>query len=243
MKTKTLLLSLLSGAFLCFSTASYAQYHHSGSSSGGSGDGAFDEGQNYFDLGVGFVGGGSGYSSTVEDFSSGGTGNSYSTSSTPGIRIDWEHAKSEHIGYGLIFQYQSAKFTDNYSYQTQNYTITGYDQFGDPIYAYTTTTNNYTDTWTLTFITIAAQAAYHFSAGKNFDPYAGVTLGYVVGSVSYSSTNTDGLAFSGSASAIALGAHVGARYLFSDHIGAFAEFAYCTNYGENYVNVGLTFKF
>lgn len=239
MKTKSLFLTLLAGTFLCFSTASFAQYHHSSGSSGGSGDGAFDEGVNDIDVGVGFVGGEAGYFSTIESFSSGGSGDSYTKSVTPGIRIDWEHGKSEHIGYGLIFQYQSAKFTDTYT--SQNYTITGYDQFGDPIYAFTNT--SYSDTYTVTLMTLAVQGAYHFTASKNFDPYVGVTLGYVIGSVTFSSTNSGGLAFSGSAAGIALGAHAGARYLFSDHIGAFAELAYCTNYGENYVNLGLTFKF
>jgi hypothetical protein len=234
MKTKTLLLTLTAGALLCFSNASFAQYHSSGSnSSSGSGDGAFDEGSNVFDVGVGFAGGVGQYFNTIEDFSA-GSGSSYSSSSTPGIRVDWEHGKNEHIGYGLIFQYQSASVSDTYTTET----VTGYDAFGDPIYSTTTATDKYT----LTFLTFAVQGAYHFTVNKNFDPYVGLTLGYVDASISYSSTNAGAIGFSGSATGIALGAHAGARYLFTDHIGAFAEFAYCTNEGENIVNVGLTFK-
>jgi len=100
----------------------------------------------------------------------------------------------------------------------------------------------YTDKYSLTWLTIAVQGAYHFTAGKNFDPYVGITLGYVDASISYSSSNSGGVGFAGSATGLALGGHVGARYLFSDHIGVFAEFAYCTNEGENYANLGLTLK-
>jgi len=234
MKTKTLFLGLLAGAFLCFSNTSYAQYHNGGS--GGSGDGAFDEGNNVFDVGVGFVGGVNGYFSTLEGLEVGGSGYSYSNSATPGIRIDWEHGKNEHIGYGVIFDYQGGSQTTTYTEQTYN----GYNPITfQPEYTNTT----YTDKWSLTWITIAAQAAYHFTVNKSFDPYVGATLGYVLATASYSETPANGgIALSASAAGIALGAHVGARYLFSDHIGVFAELAYCTNEGENIVNLGLTFK-
>jgi hypothetical protein len=232
MKTKTLFLSLLAGAFLCFSNASYAQYHSGGS---GSGDGAFDEGSNVFGVGVGFVGGINSYFTTLQGLEVSGSGYSYSNSATPGIRLDWEHGKSEHIGYGIIFDYQGGSSKATYTEQV----YTGYNPVTfQPEYTNTT----YTDTWSLTWITIAAQVAYHFTASKNFDPYVGATLGYVLATASYSTTNTGGLALSASAAGVALGVHAGARYLFSDHIGAFAELAYCTNEGENYVNLGLTFK-
>jgi hypothetical protein len=241
MKTKTLFLTLFAGAFLCFSNASYGQYHSSSShssssSSSGSGDGAFDEGVNDIGVGVGFVGGISTYFNTLEGFEVGGSGYSFSNSSTPGIRLDWEHGKSEHIGYGVIFCYQGGSSKSTYT-QTN---VTGYDpNTGFPIYS----TATYTDTWSLTWITIAAQVAYHFTASKNFDPYIGATLGYVLATASFSTTNSGSEGLSASAAGIALGAHAGARYLFSDHIGAFAELAYCTNEGENYVNLGISFKF
>ena len=228
MKTKTLLLSLFAGAFLCFSNAAYAQYHSGGSS--GSGDAAFDEGTNVVSVGVGFVGGISGYFNTLEGLEIGGSGYSFSESSTPGIRVDWEHGKNEHFGYGIIFDYQGGSLTSSYS------DISGYNSNFQPIYT------TYSDKWSLTWITLAARVAYHFNVNKSFDPYIGATLGYVLATASYSSDNA-GLGLSASAAGIALGIQAGARYYFSDHIGAFAELAYCTNEGANIVNVGIAFKF
>lgn len=139
------------------------------------------------------------------------------------------------MGYGLIFDYQSATFNDTYTQTVE----TGFDpNTGMPTFS----TASYTDKFAVTLITIAARVTYHFSAGSNFDPYIGATIGYVTGSFTFSSSNPDGGDLSVSGTGIALGIQAGARYYFSSHIGAFGELAYCTNYGVNLVNVGLTFK-
>lgn len=236
MKTKKLIVSLFSVAFLCFSSASYAQYHSSGggsSENSGSGDGAFSEGVNMFGVGVGFAGGLGGASSLVNAFAY--SGSSYSASSSPGIRVTWDHGKNDHISYGLIFGYQSTTFTDNYTEST----MTGFDpNTGFPIYS----NESYTDKYKLSLITFAARGAYHFGGSAKFDPYIGILLGYASASFSFSSTDPGAGSESISATGLALGAQLGANYYFSDHIGVYAELAFATNYSENIVNVGLSFK-
>jgi hypothetical protein len=236
MKKKTLFLGLVAGALLCFSNASYAQFHsesHSSSSSESSGGNAFDEGANIFDVGVGFAGGLSGATTLVSGLAY--PGSSYSASSSPGFRITWDHGKNNHISYGLIFGYQSATFTDGYTESG----ISGFDpNTGFPIYS----TESYTDKYKLSLITFAARGAYHFGGGAKFDPYIGITIGYATASFSFSSTDPNSIGGSVSGTGIALGAQVGANYYFSDHIGVFGELAFATTYSENIVNLGLSIK-
>jgi hypothetical protein len=216
MKLKTLIFAVLAGIFLCGTNISYAQYYHSD----GSVNGAFDEGNNVFDLGVGFGGGSAALNSL---FTTTGYGNlSYSNNVLPGIRLNWEYGKNKHVGYGIILEYQGATFSDNYIY----------------------TNENYTDKYTVSLITIGAQIAYHFTVNPYFDPYIGVTIGYIIASFDFSSTNPNP-ANEGAISltGIVLGAHAGARYYFSNHIGIFAEVDYATNYAMNYGNAGLVLYF
>src|SRR5271170_4008031 len=98
MKTKTLFLTLLAGVFLCFSNASYAQYHSSG---GGSGDDAWGQGNSVLSLGIGFGGGLSSYSYL------GG----WSTSASPGYMISFDHAINQNWGLGGAITYATSTLT------------------------------------------------------------------------------------------------------------------------------------
>jgi hypothetical protein len=61
---------------------------------------------------------------------------------------------------------------------------------------------------------------YHFNFLKNLDTYAGLTLGYVI-------QTFDGGDYSGSAyegvSFFLFGVNIGARYFFTESIGAYLE--------------------
>ena len=94
----------------------------------------------------------------------------------------------------------------------------------------------YAGDFTATGVLLRARASYHFSLGgdigEKLDPFAGVSLGYVV--TSYSS------GYGGSkASALAAGAFAGAHYYFTQNFGAFAELSS----SFTLFNTGLTFKF
>lgn len=232
MKTKTLFLSLLAGAFLCFSNASYAQYHSSG---GGSGDGAWDQGASAINLGIGFLGNGAG------NVASGA-----SASVAPAFELSYERGLNEHWGIGLNITYQSASATSSYSGIDYNYAT--FQQF-----TYTTT-----DKYSVSLLNFDIRGAYHFSAGAKFDPYIGLALGYCDASATDNTTSTDpniaSSSSTGSITGVEFGLFVGGRYYFSDHIGAWAELQYTDasfSYGgystsinaADILNLGITFKF
>jgi hypothetical protein len=96
--------------------------------------------------------------------------------------------------------------------------------------------------WNYTFVYAGARASYHLAevlnlADKKFDPYAGATLGlrYAGYSDNYGYDNYVSPYNSG----LYLGIHVGARYLFSEKLGGFAE----VGYGVSALRLGLTAKF
>jgi hypothetical protein len=76
------------------------------------------------------------------------------------------------------------------------------------------------------------------------DTYAGVTLGYVIqtGDVKYKgaasslgrNTSYDGVSF------LLFGANIGARYFFTNNIGAYLELGYS---GLQVASIGLALKF
>ncbi len=247
MKTKTLFLTLFAGAFLCFSNASYAQYHTSGnsySSSGaansGVGDGAFAEGDKFTDIGVGFVG------STEGD----AVGSGYSSSVGPAIEIKGEKAVSDHIGIGFGFSYQGASATDTYTTQDVVY--------NPNTYQYTIENFTETDKASVSLMQFNLRGAYHLASTDKLDPYAGIGLGYcdLFGTTTSTSTdpNFEGSSGTFGTAGLEYGLFVGARYFFSDHVGAWFEVQYfrCTvsNDGysasfvsSNYLNLGISFKF
>jgi len=92
---------------------------------------------------------------------------------------------------------------------------------------------------------------YHFVNNTNLDVYAGLKLGYVIlngesNITMTTSSDDDSDANStvnmnlntGPVSHLGYGAQVGARYMFSDNFGAFAE----VGYGISILKLGLTYK-
>lgn len=211
MKTKILLFSLFAGAFLCFSNTSYAQHSSDGIN-----------GQNMIDVGIGFGGGLASYS-----FVAGGTG-----SVTPEIVGRFDHGISANWTIGGMIAYQSYSYSDAFQDYNSNYVL-----------------NNYTEKWSFTAISVLVRGAYHFTVSNSkFDPYVGIGLGYNSFSSTY--TNTDpnyGTAGYGFATptynlgGVAYAAFVGARYYFSDHIGAWGELGYA-GWAGDLLNLGITFK-
>ncbi|WP_420149517.1 hypothetical protein [Spirosoma sp.] len=90
------------------------------------------------------------------------------------------------------------------------------------------------------FIYAGARGSYHFPTNNSaFDPYIGATLGFRYAgykdSYGYSYYDYGG----GYNSGLYVGIHLGARFMFSEKVGAFAE----VGYGVSAVKLGLAAKF
>ena len=99
-------------------------------------------------------------------------------------------------------------------------------------------------TYEFTYTIIALRSAYHFDFGiKNFDPYAGITLGYNI--VKFSADFPSGydlyaaLVEDSAVSFFLWGFEVGATYYFTPNIGAYAELGY----GVGIFRAGLAYRF
>jgi len=125
----------------------------------------------------------------------------------PPISVSYEKAVTDNISVGAIVGFSSSKYTY----------FTSYD-------------------YKFTYILIGARGNYHFATSDKLDPYAGVTLGYNIVSVSAPSGGSD---YRSKGSALLAGAQLGANYYFSSNLGAFAELGY----GIGILTIGLTAKF
>lgn len=82
----------------------------------------------------------------------------------------------------------------------------------------------------VTNILLAVKGNYHFYQTDKLDTYAGAMLGYAIANVASGGTFAD--------DGVNFGGQIGARYYFTDSIGAFAELGY----GIANLNVGVAFK-
>jgi Outer membrane protein beta-barrel domain len=82
---------------------------------------------------------------------------------------------------------------------------------------------------------IAGRGAYHFATSNKLDPYAGVSAGYVLVSVSDSDLGVLGTATSG----FGYGAFLGLRYYLKERLGLNAELGYSS---FSFLNAGVSFK-
>jgi Outer membrane protein beta-barrel domain len=91
--------------------------------------------------------------------------------------------------------------------------------------------------WKYTYIVIAAQGNWHFTPGEKFDPFAGISLGYRIATVSWSWNGAAGpyTPTSASASDIFFSAQAGFNYWFSDNFAAQVRVGYFP-----YASVGVT---
>ena len=148
---------------------------------------------------------------------------STSTISLPPIHASFEYGLTENISLGGLIGYTSSTFNA----ATGPYGLTGY---------------NYT--WTYSYLIIGVRSAYHYEINDQCDLYGGLMLGYDVASAKFSSNdpNTAATQFftnnTPSVGGLAFGLYGGIRYMFTDHIGGFAELGY----NISWLSVGVTFK-
>lgn len=141
----------------------------------------------------------------------------YSGSSVtiPPVHASLEVGITEKIGIGGLVGYTASKWDQNY--------------FGG---AYS---------WKFSYLIIGARGAYHFIDHEKADVYGGLMLGYNVASAKFESNDPDleALVNEPDAGGVAFGGFVGARYMFKETIGGFAELGY----NISYLSVGAVFKF
>jgi len=101
------------------------------------------------------------------------------------------------------------------------------------------TVNLYLVTVDLTYTNIGfgARGMYHFSFMENLDTYAGLTLGYVIQNIKYNNDYSG--SYDDSVNFFLYGGNIGARYFFTDIIGAYLELGYTS---LSYLSAGVTFK-
>jgi hypothetical protein len=100
----------------------------------------------------------------------------------------------------------------------------------------------YTD-WKYTYIIFGVRGSYHFNELLNVDNdkvdlYGGAAINYEHYKLKYNG-DIDEAYYKVSGGEVDVQLHVGARYLFTDHVGAFAELGY----GISPLQLGLHLKF
>ena len=171
--------------------------------------GVFGEGSKIINVGIGL---GSPYVATS------------SSITIPPIHASYEQGLTENISLGGLI----------------GYTASSYD--APSIYGYNG--NNYKYTYNYSYLLIGVRGAYHYEVTDQFDIYGGVMLGYNIASESFSTTNPNNGVVqayndnSTSSSAVTFSLYGGARYMFNEHVGAFAELGY----NIAYLSIGVSFK-
>lgn len=185
---------------------------------------SFDVGTNAINAGIGL--GGSRYS-YISSYN-----NHYTVS--PTLSASYERGVSELgpgiLGIGGFFARKSVKYED-----ANPASYSG-------AWAY-----NYEQHWSNTVIGLRGSWHYNEWHGSDrFDLYGGIMLGYNIGSYKDKSTRTrngvtepwdSGVNYK--LSFVTWSSYLGARYLFTDNVGAYLELGY----GITYLNLGATFKF
>jgi opacity protein-like surface antigen len=174
----------------------------------------FEEGSNHLNVGYGF---GNGYGRLLNAYDA---YDGYKFSGFGPAFVSFERGMNDHIGIGASISYSSY----GASWVQKGY-LSSYD------YSYRWTT-----------LAIMARGAYHFTLSNDkFDPYVGVGLGFM--KFGYKWTSSDP-SFNEANSSVSLGSpfgyqfFAGARYMFSDKLGGYAE----VGYGLSVANLGLTFR-
>lgn len=101
----------------------------------------------------------------------------------------------------------------------------------------------YASDWKYTYIIVGVRGSYHFNELLNIDNdkvdvYGGAAINYEHYKLKYSG-DIDESYYKVSGGEVDIQLHAGARYLFSEHVGGFAELGY----GISPLQLGLTFKF
>lgn len=173
----------------------------------------FEAGDNVLGVGVG-IGGGYGIGYT-------GTG----VSQSPALGVHLDHCMGDlgpgTWGLGGAVGYKSL----------------GYE-YKDPYW-------NYTEDYKWTYLTIGVRGTWHYNewhGSDKLDTYGGLMLAYRSASFKDNSTypnNWTGVKYTWSGSGVGFSGILGARYYFTDNIGAFLE----AGFGYAVLQVGLAAKF
>lgn len=177
------------------------------------GNAQFKQGDNVLGVGVG-IGGGYGIGFT-------GSG----VSQTPALGIHFDHAMGD-LGPGVW------GLGGAIGYKSLSY------KWNDPYW-------NYTEDYKWTYITIGVRGTWHYNEWHGLDKldtYGGLMLAYRSATYKDNSNypaNWGGVKYSWSGSGVGFSGILGARYYFTDNIGAFLE----AGFGYAVLQVGLAAKF
>lgn len=170
----------------------------------------FEEGSNHVSVGYGI---GLGYGRVLNAYQ---TYDGYKFSGFGPVQIAYEHGITDNIGIGASIGFSSYGgkwLQSNYDYR----------------YSWKT-------------ISVMVRGAYHLDVkNQNLDPYGGVGIGFLKYSYSWTSSDPDFNESNynvSSSSPLGYQLFFGARYHFTDNLGAYAELGY----GIALFNAGLTFK-
>jgi opacity protein-like surface antigen len=171
----------------------------------------FEKDINYINAGYGL---GLGYGRLLNAYQA---NEGYKFSGFGPVALSYERGITDNIGLGVAIGYSSYGGT---------WLQTGYD---------------YNYRWTT--LSIMARGAYHFNVrNRQFDPYAGVGIGFLKYNYKWESNDPG---FNEGAYNINIGTplgyqiFLGARYMFNDNFGAYAE----VGYGLSVANAGITLAF
>lgn len=102
---------------------------------------------------------------------------------------------------------------------------------------YTASSANYgVSKYRTSYAILGARGAFHYQFAPKLDTYAGLMLSYNLASSSWSGEAVP--AVKAANSDLGITAYLGARYFFTESVGAFAELGY----GISNLNLGVTFK-
>lgn len=128
----------------------------------------------------------------------------------PPVHASFEYGITDKIGVGALVGYTSSKWDLGYG------------------------------TYDFSYIIAGARGSYHFYRTEKLDTYAGLMLGYNIASAKYKESTPSGsvVLADPKVGGFALGAYIGANYMFTEKIGAFAELGYSISWAS----VGLAVK-
>lgn len=146
------------------------------------------------------------------------------TSQTPAFGLSYDYGFKEGVGPGLI-------------------TLGGYVGYKSLTYKYDYTYNqSLYYKWTWTYFIVGARGTYQYSVSDKFDLYGGLLLSMNFSKFKHESNDPDyynyNYNYSESGSNLGLTLFGGARYGFTENIGAFAELGY----GISYLTLGIGYK-
>ncbi|MCL1974487.1 MAG: hypothetical protein FWG54_06710 [Bacteroidetes bacterium] len=94
------------------------------------------------------------------------------------------------------------------------------------------------DYWRTTYIVLGVRGSFHYALVDKLDTYAGLHMGYDIANTKWIGRDSYPGSSAG-AGGFSYAFFLGARYYFTDAIGAFAELGY----GYSVINLGVAFKF